>query len=252
MRGLRAAGLAAVLAALLLAGCEGSGGSKPEALDPPVGAGADRAWVLRPEGTPKSVVVFVHGLGGPGEILPTNHLPWLRHLVEQGNAVIYPSYETDPGGTRAVAHIVAGVQNGLRELGHPQVPLAGIGYSRGGRLVVEWAALAKPAPGAVLSVFPSQVNPAMEPPVDLRKLDHAMKLEVLVGDRDEAVGNAGAGELLDRLLNFGFPQENIQAAVVRSTPDLVADHFAPLDTGADARRLFWEPGDAIVTMARGG
>ena len=104
----------------------------------------------------------------------------------------------------------------------------------------------------MLSVFPSQINPAMEPPIDLRKLDHAMKLKVLVGDSDEAVGNAGAAELLDRLLTFGFPQQNIQGAVVHSTPDLVADHFAPLDTGADARRLFWEPGDQIVTTARGG
>jgi pimeloyl-ACP methyl ester carboxylesterase len=233
---------------LLLAGCGGGGGDgKPEV----VGSGADRAWVLRPEGTPKSVVVFVHGLGGPQEIEPTNHLPWLQHLVEQGNAVIYPAYETEPGGTKAVAHILAGVKNGLRELGNPQVPLAGIGYSRGGRLVVEWAALERPAPRAVLSVFPSQINAVMEPPIDLRKLDPAMKLKVLVGDSDEAVGNTGAAELLDRLLAFGFPQQNIQGSVVNSTPDLVADHFAPLDTGPDARRLFWEPGDQIVETARG-
>jgi predicted esterase len=235
---------------LVLAGCGGGGSS--DALDPPVGSGAGRAWVLRPDGPPKSVVVFVHGLGGPQEILPTNHLPWLRHLVDQGSAVIYPAYETAPGGTRAVAHILAGVKNGLHELGDPKVPLAGIGYSRGGRLVVEWAALQRPAPHAVLSVFPSQINPMMEPPIDLRRLDHAMKLKVLVGDSDQAVGNAGAAELLDRLLTFGFPQQNIQGSVVHSTPDLVADHFAPLDTGADARRLFWAPGDQIVNTARDG
>ena len=196
--------------------------------------------------------MFVHGLGGPQEILPTNHLPWLRHLVDQGSAVIYPAYETEPGGTKAVAHILAGVRNGLHELGDPKVPLAGIGYSRGGRLVVEWAALQRPAPHAVLSVFPSQINAMMEPPIDLRQLDHAMKLKVLVGDSDQAVGNTGAAELLDRLLTFGFPQQNIQGSVVHSTPDLVADHFAPLDTGPDARRLFWEPGDQIVDTARGG
>jgi len=242
--------LMAWVVVLLLAGCGGGGGS--DALDPPVGSGADRAWVLRPDGTPKTVVVFVHGLGGPQEILPTNHLPWLRHLVDQGSAVIYPAYETAPGGTRAVAHILAGVKNGLHELGDPKVPLAGIGYSRGGRLVVEWAALQRPAPHAVLSVFPSQINPMMEPPVDLRRLDHAMKLKVLVGDSDQAVGNTGAAELLDRLLSFGFPQQNIQGSVVHSTSGLVADHFAPLDTGADARRLFWEPGDQIVDTARTG
>src|SRR6478735_6721879 len=169
----RRLGLVAIgLTFLLLGGCGGGGGSS-DALDPPVGTGADRAWVLRPDGTPKSVVVFVHGLGGPREILPTNHLPWLRHLVAQGSAVIYPAYETQPGGTRAVAHVLAGVENGLHELGDPNVPLAGIGYSRGGRLVVEWAALQRPAPHAVLSVFPSQINPAMEPPIDLRRLDHA-------------------------------------------------------------------------------
>src|SRR4051812_41696105 len=246
MRRLVAAGLC-----LLVAGCGGGGDSDPAAVGQPVGSGADRAWVLRPEGTAKSVVVFVHGLGGPQEIEPTNHLPWLRHLVEQGNAVIYPAYENEPGGPKAVAHLREGVENGLRELGNPQVPLAGIGCSRGGRLVVEWAALQRPAPRAVLSVFPSQINAAMEPPIDLRKLDPAMKLKVLVGDRDQAVGNAGAAELLDRLLAFGFPQQNIQGAVVHSTPELVADHFAPLDTGADARRLFWEPGDQIVDTARG-
>jgi len=244
----KAAALAS--AVVLLAAC--GGGSRQNALDEPAGSGADRAWVLAPDGPPRTVVVFVHGLGGPTEILPTNHLPWLRHLAAEGNAVIYPAYETRPGGTHAVAHIVAGVRNGLDALGNPGVPLVGIGYSRGGRLVVEWAALERPAPSAVLSVFPSQINPAMEPPIDLRKLDHRMELRILVGDRDETVGNAGAAELLERLLSFGFPQQNVRAAVVRSTADLTADHFAPLDPGPDAQRLFWEPADRLIAAARAG
>jgi hypothetical protein len=239
-------------AAVLLTGCGGSGARDRPVEGTSVGAGADRAWVFAPSGAPKSVVVFVHGLGGPTEITPANHLPWLRHLTEGGSAVIYPAYETSPGGTRAVAHIVAGVRNGLEELGRPTVPVVGIGYSRGGRLVVEWAALQRPAPKAVLSVFPSQVNAAMEPPIDLGRLDHDMQLRILVGDRDEAVGNAGAAELLDRLLAFGFPQQNIRAALVHSTEALTADHFAPLDPGPDAQRLFWEPADRLVAAARAG
>ena len=43
---------------LLLAGCGGGGGdSEPVA----VGTGADRAWVLRPEGTPKMVAELLIG-----------------------------------------------------------------------------------------------------------------------------------------------------------------------------------------------
>jgi len=245
----RALFAAALVVAALAAGCGGSSSTTSD--EPaPVGKGADRAWVLRPEGEPKSVVVFVHGLGGEGEILPTNHLPWLRHLVAEGNAVVYPAYETTPGGTRAVRHILAGVKNGLDSLGNPDVPLAAIGYSRGGRLVVEWAALQRPAPRAVLSVFPSQVNPAMEPPIDLGKLDHGMRLQILVGDHDETVGNAGAAELLERLLSFGFPQQNVRAGIVHSTDALTVDHFAPLDDGPDAQRLFWAPADRLIEGVR--
>jgi hypothetical protein len=236
----------------LLAGCGSSGAKETVSDGMLVGKGADRAWVFAPAGTAKSVVVFVHGLGGPTEITPANHLPWLRHLAAGGSAVIYPAYETAPGGTRAVAHLLAGVSNGLEALGRPDVPVVGVGYSRGGRLVVEWAALQRPAPKAVLSVFPSQVNPAMEPPIDLGKLDHGMQLRILVGDSDQAVGNTGAAELLDRLLSFGFPQQNIRAAVVRSTAALTADHFAPLDAGPDAQRLFWQPADGLVAAARAG
>jgi hypothetical protein len=61
-----------------------------------------------------------------------------------------------------------------------------------------------------------------------------------------------ATSVAETSLNFGFPQQNIHGAVVHSTPNLVADHFAPLQTNADARRLFWVPGDHIVDEARAG
>ena len=101
-------------------------------------------------------------------------------------------------------------------------------------------------------MFPSQINPLMEPPINLRKLDHHMQLEMLVGDSDQAVGNGGAAEMLDRLLNFGFPQQNIHGAVVRSTPISWPTISRRCRQNADARRLFWVPGDHIVAVARGG
>ena len=82
-----------------------------------------------------------------------------------------PPTRCSPVGRRQSPHILAGVRNGHARLGNPKLPLAGIGYSRGGRLVVEWAALQRPAPQGAPERVPVQINPLMEPPINLRKLD---------------------------------------------------------------------------------
>src|SRR5207253_6966200 len=64
-------------------------------------------WIIRPSGPPRSLVVFVHGLG-EGETTPVNHRPWLEHLALEGSAVIYPRYERTLGSAGAVRHIVTG------------------------------------------------------------------------------------------------------------------------------------------------
>jgi len=119
------------------------------------GRGADEVWVFRAaDGPPRSVVVFVHGHGGPLEDTPKYHRAWLRHLAARGDAVLYPRYELVPGDHDTVTHIVNAVRTGMKALGNPRVPVIGIGYSRGGRLVMDWAARASGtafAPRALLS-----------------------------------------------------------------------------------------------------
>jgi len=250
-------GAAAALAVLALAGC---GSAKhPAALqarvEGPFGQGADQVWVVRPTGPTKSVVVFLHGLGGPTEDTPANHVPWLLHLAERGSAVIYPRYEvaaTIDAQPAAAEHALKGVALGLKTLGLPRVPAVIIGYSRGGPLAVDLASVA-PAiglePRGVLAVFPSRRFPS-EPKLDLRALDPTELVWIMIGDRDTVVGPYGADELLQRLASSGFPQKSVRLIEVVSHGTFSATHLAVLSDSADARTAFWDTADALVTRVR--
>lgn len=166
--------------------------------------------------------------------------------------MLYPRYEQRAGDRDAVLHILAGVRTGLKRLGSPKVPLVAIGYSRGGELVADYAAVARaagPPAAAVLSVFPGTVDPA-DPPLDLRGIDPAALVTILFGDRDEVVDGGGARQLLARLQQAGFPPARISIDPVRSHGDFVASHLAVLDTSPAARDAFWKPADELVARVR--
>jgi hypothetical protein len=215
-----------------------------------VGAGADGLYVFTPSGRPwRNVVVFVHGHGDQREITPYYHRPWLRHLADRGNAVLYPRYETRPGGHGAVGHIERAVTSGLRVLrASPRTPVIGIGYSRGGRLVVDWAAAAAAPhrPRAILSVFPGGSE---DRPEDLSRLARGTRIAILVGDRDSVVGSFGAAALLNALSAAGFDKRNVAVATVRSRRGFRATHAAPLSTSRHARAAFWAPADRLIARA---
>jgi acetyl esterase/lipase len=149
-----------------------------------------------------------------------------------------------------VPHIVDGVRTALARLGgDPRTAV--IGYSRGGRLAVEYAAVSArrglPAPKAVMSVFPSAL--AVDQTISLRPLDHATRLAILVADQDE-IGRQGALQLLTRLNKAGFPAEHVQAWVVRTKPGFTADHFSALRSSPQAQRAFWDPADRLIDSIR--
>src|SRR2546430_10399831 len=160
------------------------------------GRGADEVWVFRAaDGPPRSVVVFVHGHGGPLEDTPRYHRAWLLHLAARGNAVIYPRYEVVPGDHDTVTHVVNAVRTGMKELGNLRVPLIGIGYSRGGRLVMDWAARAAGtafAPHAGFSVFPASRG---DPQEDLSRVFSPAPIPRLVGDRYRVGGDLRSNAL---------------------------------------------------------
>ncbi|HEX6699114.1 MAG TPA: hypothetical protein VF101_00125 [Gaiellaceae bacterium] len=181
-----------------------------------------------------------------------NHRPWLEHLARQGSAVIYPRYERLLGSRGAVRHLVVGMRLALGRLDAPRVPLVAIGYSRGGELVADYAAVARlagPAPAEVVNLFPAGQDPA-DPPLDLRTVDKRARFTILVGDHDSVVDGAGGHQLLLRLQAANFPPDRVSVAVIRSHGGFVATHTSPLEVTPAAKAAFWTRVDRIVERAR--
>src|SRR5919109_3040555 len=129
-----------VLAAVALAAAGCGGASDRSVARGSIGSGADQVWFYPAKGKPRSLVVFLHGYGGPTEETPANHLAWLRHLAAHGNDVVYPRYETG-GGADPYPHLDAAIEAAESRLGKPKLPEILIGYSRGGRIAVDYAAV---------------------------------------------------------------------------------------------------------------
>lgn len=211
----------------------------------PFGRGGDQYWLWKAQGRPHAIVVFLHGLH-TSELTPANHKAWIEHLVRQGDDVIYPRYEQQPGTFGALKHTLIALDAALGRLRRPQVPLVVLGYSRGGRLAVELAAVAgaiRAAPSAVMSVYPAGLNPAEEEVVDLRGVPRSTRIVLVVGQEDS---RDGARELLQRLEQASFPARNLEAVVIRSRGSFHATHFSAMETGPEVSRQLWAPFDRLV------
>jgi pimeloyl-ACP methyl ester carboxylesterase len=246
-----------LLAALLVvAGCGGSAEhaqpkQAPLVTQGPIGSGPDEVWFYAAKGKPRSLVVFLHGYGGPTEETPANHVPWLKHLAAEGNDVIYPRYEVG-GSTNPYPNIDTAVREATRKLGRPHVPVIVIGYSRGGRIAIDYAALRAAAghePRLTLCVFPAVHAPG-ERLASLRPLDQKMRLVLMVGDKDTGVDGSGARVILARLELANFPASKIKLMIVRSNKTFKATHLSVLENNKGARLAFWRPTDKLIESVR--
>ena len=83
------------------------------------------------------LVVFLHGYGA---LNPLNYGGWIRHIVEQGNVVIYPRYQRNlvlPGSKAFAKTAHAGISTSLRWLASSALPVCSseiiyVGHSYGG------------------------------------------------------------------------------------------------------------------------
>ena len=233
---------------LLAAGC--GGGSQRETLASVVersyGSGAGQVWIFTPAGQePRSVVIYLHGLGDATETTPEYHRPWLRHLAAKGNAVLYPRYEVRPGEPGGLQHAIDGIKRGMRHLEAKGRPIVSIGYSRGGGMAVQYMGIARAVgvvPDAVLAVFPALLDPVL----DLTVVPRTTRFVFLVGDKDVSVGYFGANRLLDQLSAAGHPMELLTEEVVRSRDGFEATHLSVLENTPGARRAFWARADRLI------
>jgi dienelactone hydrolase len=242
-----------VLAALLLlSACGGGGGAKKATVEGPLGQGSKGVWIFQPAGSPKRLVIFLHGQGGPVEATPTNHRAWIDHLVKRGAVVVYPRYETDYSPA-VLGPAIAGVRRASARLALEDLPVLVLGYSRGAALAVEYAAVAPrehvPVPNAIESVNPVPYG-EQTGIVDLRPLRRSTIMAVLVSDRDPHAAD-GASGLLQRLRQAGFPGEQIELNIAHSHGSFVADHLAPLGSSPAARAAYWKPTDVLVAGLHG-
>lgn len=252
---MRAVPTPVLLAALLsLTACGGGGGASlptRPTVEGPFVSGSKGVWLFRPAGRPKRLVILFHGQGGPVETTPRNHRPWIDHLVERGAVVVYPRYETSYSPA-VLGPATAGIRTATKRLGRQSLPVMALGYSRGAALAVEYAATAArqhlPVPDAVETVNPVPYGEQARI-VDLRPLRPSTVLAVLVSEKDPHASD-GAGLLLARLRDAGFPGSQIQLNVARSHGSFVADHLAPLRSSKAARAAYWAPTDALIARLR--
>jgi acetyl esterase/lipase len=238
-----------LLLPLTVAAC-GSGHRQAATPPPPVsvqlyGRGATRVWVFAPVARPKLIVLYVHGLGNTRETTPYYHRPWLLHLAREGYEVVYPAYETFPFQAGGLKHLIEGVGVAVPHVAKG-VPVAAIGYSRGGRLVMDYASVASVTglvPGRILSVFPSGIMDAL---LNLAPLAGHTKVLILAGDRDTTVGTVGAGQLITQLAASGFPYADVRFETVRSHGRFIADHLSVLSDTPAARQAYWSRADRFL------
>ncbi|MEV5569338.1 hypothetical protein AB0L06_04755 [Spirillospora sp. NPDC052269] len=172
MRGLRSAGVG-VAAALLAAGCGGSGGREPvAATTPPKVHSTARPTCLIGDSGGSAVwagdtQVVLLGSGAKGVVLAPqtdgNACSWtdeMHRLAKAGYRVAAVSYEDDRSKSLPAAVRV------LASQGATKIVL--MGASAGGGLVVDQAGAISPAPAGVIAVSPVEVWPQRPGPEGFR------------------------------------------------------------------------------------
>jgi len=202
---------------------------------------AGTADVFHPEGESRATVVLLHGWS---DRTPRNYLQWIRHLTGRNITVVFPRYQASLRSSRRqmLAGAVAGVRDGLAELGLTDRPLIAAGYSYGAGLAVVAAAEAErwgiPVPSAVFGVFPYFVRghdrgPLAVPPTTT--------VTMLVGDRDQVVGERGAASIVNSIT-----PHPAAVRMLASDDDCTYGHLSALQSTPAAQSAFWSPLDRIV------
>ncbi len=230
--------------------------------------GARQYWIFEPfDPKPESapLIVFNHGWSA---IHPIAYGAWINHLVKRGNIVVYPRYQRglflgfkdfNANAINAVKDAIETLQSGWHV--RPELDkFAIVGHSLGGGITANMAAQAEdeglPIPKAIMPVQPFIF---FGEPADFNKISNETLMLVIAGEDDTVVGNRSAIIIFQNATQIPFSQKDfvIQVTDTYGSPDLVADHVAPiclpkfLSDTVDAMDYYstWKLFDALTNYA---
>ena len=159
-------------------------------------------WLFEPAASKPDtapVVVFLHGYGA---LNPMIYGRWIRHIVRQGNTVIFPRYQKNllsPSPKKFVQNVAQGIRDALEELkkgDHVQIadaPLVVVGHSYGGtiaaNLAVHFDSLQIPQPKGVLLCAPGTGPFSGGKLKNYKSMPADTKLLIMVNTNDHVVGD---------------------------------------------------------------
>lgn len=214
-----------------------------------VGSGERAAAILCKAGAPppRKAVIFLHGWHA---LPPYAYGSWLRHLVGEGNTIVYPVYQglrtpSDEMGENAIA----GIRSALDAFDADPRQVAVIGHVTGGAIAFDYAARAEelglPSPRAVFAVYPARNPPSGPiPAADLSEIQSSTYLAVVAGTGDPIPeGNAQARTLLAGASRVPKRHRTLLRASAKSSGSSAVS--------VSPRRSFWTQADRLIAKARG-
>jgi len=174
-------------------------------------------WLFEPDSpAPDSadLVVFLHGYGGYNPVL---YGKWIKHLVAQGNIVVYPRYQKNlihpspnkfaRNAAKAVTEAIALVSSeGRTQIRSDRMMY--IGHSYGGvtaaNIGVDWQALGVPKPSAMVLVQPGSGPVKHAIKKTYAGLPDDLLLVCVVGHKDVVVGDTFSRLVMQTAVNTRF------------------------------------------------
>jgi acetyl esterase/lipase len=230
------------------------------------------------------VIIFMHGYGAYNPML---YGKWIKHLVAQGNIVIYPRYQLNlvkPQTEEFPDMAARGIQDAIMELqtnNHITPDLSRVvyvGHSYGGAIIaylgVFWESMGVPKPAGMVLAQPGTGPLKGTLLTDYGALPSDMQLITIAGEDDKVVGEKLARTVFETAIHTPMRNMVMHYADTSRIASIEASHSEPyaidyeLDNGVrnyTAKRsihtakldavdfyCFWKFTDAVLFSTRSG
>ncbi len=195
----------------------------------------DGYWIFEPE-SPKpkeaNVIVFLHGYGGYN---PMIYGQWIKHLVRQGNVIIYPRYQknmTIPRPKKFSPNVVTAIQDAITQLQKGQHvrpmlhDLCMVGHSYGGTIAadlsVNWESYQIPEPKGVFLCAPGTGPFKAGKLASYEAMPKALNLLIFLNEKDYVVGDELGLKIFETAIHT--PNRNLLMQYTDSENNIGAGH----------------------------